>query len=170
MTSHDLTWHLLTSPTLVWPHLTLCYLTWPCVTSPDLVWPNLTLCDLTWLWVSSLGWFKILMFWSWDLCTSHLICTTLMIISSYSEDFGHLQPLRASHRKFSGTVGDIENRTSPNPRFMGIQTSVCGHWSQRCMIIGVLTWFWALKQPKTMKNDYYPENSHFLQFFSIFRY
>ena len=75
----------------------------------------------------TLGWFKILMFWSWDLCTSHLICTTLMIISSYSEDFCHLQPLRASHRKFSGTVGDIENRTSPNPPFMGIQTSVCGH-------------------------------------------
>ena len=120
------------------------------------------------LW--TLGWFKILMFWSWDLCTSHLICTTLMIISSYSEDFCHLQPLRASHRKFSGTVGDIENRTSPNPPFMGIQTSVCGHWSQRCMISGVLTWFWALKRPKTMKNDYYPENSHFLQFFSIFRY
>ena len=117
-----------------------------------------------------LGWFKILMFWSWDLCTSHLICTTLMIISSYSEDFCHLQPLRASHRKFSGTVGDIENRTSPNPPFMGIQTSVCGHWSQRCMISGVLTWFWALKRPKTMKNDFYLENSHFLQFFSIFRY
>ena len=119
---------------------------------------------------STLGWFKILMFWSWDLCTSHLICTTLMIISSYSEDFCHLQPLRASHRKFSGTVGDIENRTSPNPPFMGIQTSVCGHWSQRCMISGVLTWFWALKRPKTMKNDFYLENSHFLQFFSIFRY
>ena len=118
----------------------------------------------------TIEWFKILMFWSWDLCTSHLICTTLMIISSYSEDFCHLQPLRASHRKFSGTVGDIENRTSPNPPFMGIQTSVCGHWSQRCMISGVLTWFWALKRPKTMKNDYYPENSHFLQFFSIFRY
>ena len=117
-----------------------------------------------------LGWFRILMFWSWDLCTSHLICTTLMIISSYSEDFCHLQPLRASHRKFSGTVGDIENRTSPNPPFMGIQTSVCGHWSQRCMISGVLTWFWALKRPKTMKNDFYLENSHFLQFFSIFRY
>ena len=121
-------------------------------------------------WKCLLGWFKILMFWSWDLCTAHLICTTLMIISRYSEDFCHLQPLRASHRKFSGTVGDIENRTSPNPPFMGIQTSVCGHWSQRCMISGVLTWFWALKRPKTMKNDYYPENSHFLQFFSIFRY
>ena len=72
----------------------------------------------------TLEWFKILMFWSWDL---YHICTTLMIISSYSEDFCHLQPLRASHRKFSGTVGDIENRTSPNPPFMGIQTSVCGH-------------------------------------------
>ena len=75
----------------------------------------------------SLGWFKILIFWSWDLNTSHLIWTALMIISSYSEDFCHLLPLRASHRKFSGTVGDIENRTSPNPPFMGIQTSVCGH-------------------------------------------
>ncbi len=117
-----------------------------------------------------LGWVKILILGSWDIYTSHLICTTLMIISSYSEDFCHLQPLRASHFKFSDTVGDIENWTSPNPPFMGIQTSVCGHWSQQCMISGVLTWFWALKRPKTMKNDYYPENSHFLQFFSIFRY
>ena len=84
------------------------------------------------LWISTLGWFKILMFWSWDLCTSHLICTTLMIISSYSEDFCHLQPLRASHRKFSGTVGDIENRTSLNPPFMGIRMK----WSNstRCDI------------------------------------
>ena len=118
----------------------------------------------------TLGWFKILIFWSWDLNTSHLIWTALMIISSYSEDFCHLLPLRASHRKFSGTVGDIENRTSPNPPFMGIQTSVCGHWSQRCMISGVLTCFCAQKRQKTMKNDYFPENSHFLQFFSIFRY
>ena len=120
--------------------------------------------------VNTIGWFKILIFWSWDLNTSHLIWTALMIISSYSEDFCHLLPLRASHRKFSGTVGDIENRTSPNPPFMGIQTSVCGHWSQRCMISGVLTCFCAQKRQKTMKNDYFPENSHFLQFFSIFRY
>ena len=77
--------------------------------------------------VCMLGWFKILIFWSWDLNTSHLIWTALMIISSYLEDFCHLLPLRASHRKFSGTVDDIENRTSPNPPFMGIQTSVCGH-------------------------------------------
>ena len=118
--------------------------------------------------VCCLGWFKILIFWSWDLNTSHLIWTALMIISSYSEDFCHLLPLRASHRKFSGTVGDIENRTSPNPPFMGIQTSVCGHWSQRCS--GVLTCFCPQKRQKTMKNDYFPENSHFLQFFSIFRY
>ena len=63
----------------------------------------------------SLGWFKILILGSWDIYTSHLICTTLMSISSYLDDLIMHFPLRASHRKFSGTVGVIENRTLLNP-------------------------------------------------------
>ena len=63
----------------------------------------------------TLGWFKILILGSWDIYTSHLICTTLMSISSYLDDLIMHFPLRASHRKFSGTVGVIENRTSLNP-------------------------------------------------------
>ena len=82
------------------------------------VYPKVTYSDPT------LGWFKILILGSWDIYTSHLICTTLMSISSYLDDLMMHFPLRVSHRKFSGTVGVIENWTSLNPPFKGIQMSV----------------------------------------------
>ena len=62
---------------------------------------------------------------------------------------------------------NVSFRTSLNPPFMGIQLSVYWHWSHRCMISGVWTWFSILKCYKTAKMAIFRNIANFNCFWSI---